>query len=135
MPVVVDASALAEVVLRTERAAVVEELIEDESLVAPDLIGAEVLSVIRRALLRGLVDRAAAERAVENLAGAPVRRMTTGPLVAAMWSLHANVTPYDASYVVLARMLGAPLVTLDERLIRAPGLQVVLCTPRVPRSG
>ncbi|MDN5748608.1 MAG: type II toxin-antitoxin system VapC family toxin [Pseudonocardia sp.] len=116
MPVVVDASALAEVVLRTERAAVVEELIEDESLVAPDLIGAEVLSV-------------------ENLVGAPVRRMTTGPLVAAMWSLHANVTPYDASYVVLARMLDAPLVTLDERLIRAPGLPVVLRTPRVPRSG
>lgn len=135
MPVVVDASALAEVVLRTERAAVVEELIEDESLVAPDLIGAEVLSVIRRALLRGLVDRAAAERAVENLVGAPVRRMTTGPLVAAMWSLHANVTPYDASYVVLARMLDAPLVTLDERLLRAPGLPVVLRTPRVPRSG
>lgn len=135
MPVVVDASALAEVVLRTERAAVVEELIEDESLVAPDLIGAEVLSVIRRALLQGLVDRAAAERAVENLVGAPVRRMTTGPLVAPMWSLHANVTPYDASYVVLARMLDAPLVTLDERLLRAPGLPVVLRTPRVPRSG
>jgi predicted nucleic acid-binding protein len=38
VPVVVDCSALAEVVLRSERAAAVEALFEGESLVAPDLI-------------------------------------------------------------------------------------------------
>lgn len=128
MPIVVDCSALAEVVLRSERAAAVEALLGDDVLVAPDLIGAEVLSVVRRALFRGLIDRAAADRAVENLVSAPVRRMTTEPLVRTMWVMHANVTPYDACYVALARVLAAPLVTLDERLTRAPDLGIELRT-------
>lgn len=46
MPIVVDGSALAEVVLRSERAAGVEALFADEVLVAPDPIGAEILSVV-----------------------------------------------------------------------------------------
>lgn len=129
MPVVVDCSALAEVVLRSERATAVEALLGDEILVAPDLIGAEVLSVVRRALFRGLIDRATADRAVEFLVSAPVRRMTTEPLVPSMWAMHANVTPYDACYVALARALAAPLVTLDERLTRAPDLGIELRTP------
>lgn len=128
MPIVVDCSALAEVVLRSERAAAVEALLGDDVLVAPDLIGAEVLSVVRRALFRGLIDRAVADRAVENLVSAPVRRMTTEPLVPSMWAMRANVTPYDACYVALARALAAPLVTLDERLTRAPDLGIELRT-------
>lgn len=128
MPIVVDGSALAEVVLRTERAAAVEALFEGEALVAPDVVGAEVLSVVRGMLLRGLVDTETADRAVRNLALAPVRRMTTEPLVAAIWSTRRNVTPYDATYVTLARLLDAPLLTLDRRLARAPGLGVRLLT-------
>lgn len=128
MTVVVDCSALAEVLLRSERAAGVEALLGDDMLVAPDLIDAEVLSVVRRALFRGLIDRAAADRAVENLVSAPVRRMTTEPLVPAMWAMSADVTPYDACYVALARALAAPLVTLDERLTRAPDLGIELRT-------
>lgn len=128
MTIVLDCSALAEVVLRSERAAAVEELIGDDALVAPDLIGSEVLSVVRRALFRGLVDRVTANRAVENLVSAPIRLMTTGPLVPAMWAMHGNVTPHDACYVALARALAAPLITLDERLARAPGLGIELRT-------
>jgi hypothetical protein len=40
----------------------------------------------------------------------------------------ANLTPYDACYVTLARNLGCPLVTGDRRLARAPGLGVPLIT-------
>lgn len=75
------------------------------------------------------VDTGIADRTVGNLADAPVRRMTTGPLVREMWSRSANVTAYDACYVALARLLDAPLVTLDERLARAPGLGVELRVP------
>lgn len=128
MPIVVDGSALAEVVLRSERAAGVEAQFEGEELCAPDIVNAEVLSVVRGLLLRGLVDREVAERAVANLATAPVRRMTTGALVAEIWSMHRNVTPYDACYVALARRLRAPLLTLDGRLARAPGLGVEVRT-------
>lgn len=123
-PVVIDGSALAEVVLRSERAAAVEAQFEGDDLFAPDIVNAEVLSVVRGLLLRGLIDHETAERAVTNLAAAPVRRMTTGGLVAEIWSLHRNVTPYDACYVALARRLGAPLLTLDRRLARAPKLGI-----------
>lgn len=55
---------------------------------------------------------------------APVRRMTTSGLITQIWSLRRNVTPYDACYVALAKRLPAPLLTLDLRLARAPGLGV-----------
>jgi len=32
-----------------------------------------------------------------------------------------NLTAYDASYVVIAELLGHPLVTCDGPLFRAPG--------------
>lgn len=48
-------------------------------------------------------------------------------MVVEAWALRHNLTPYDALYVVLARQLGATLVSTDERLKRAPnlGLQVL----------
>ena len=43
-----------------------------------------------------------------------------------VWQLRKNLTAYDAVYVALAEMLGAPLVTRDARLTRAPGLGAVI---------
>jgi len=129
VPIVVDASALAEVVLRSERAASVETLLDDDVIVAPDIIGAEVLAVVRGLLMRGRIDEEIAARSVDNLASAPVRRMTTEHLVRNVWSYRSNLTPYDATYVTLARAVGAPLVSLDARLARAPGLGVEVRCP------
>jgi predicted nucleic acid-binding protein len=36
------------------------------------------------------------------------------------WQLRDNFTAYDASYVALAEMLGATLVTTDTWMSRAP---------------
>jgi len=60
----------------------------------------------------------------------PIRRFTTSVLIGEMWSARHNLTPYDATYVVLARRAGAALLTLDKRLIQAPGLGVDLLTVR-----
>jgi len=38
-----------------------------------------------------------------------------------MWELRDNLTAYDASFVALAEVLGAPLVTTDARLAASPG--------------
>ena len=38
-----------------------------------------------------------------------------------VWALRPNLTAYDASYVALAEGLRAPLLTRDERLVRAAG--------------
>lgn len=130
MAIVIDASALTEVVTRSERAAQVEELFGDQPLIAPDLINSEVLSVLRGWLARSLIDLASAARAVHNLTIAPIRRFTTSVLIDEMWSTRHNLTPYDAAYVVLARRTGAALLTLDKRVTRAPALGVPLLTIR-----
>lgn len=51
----------------------------------------------------------------------PLMRHPVEPLVHRMWSLRANVTAYDASYVALAESLSLPLVTRDRRLSRSSG--------------
>ncbi len=49
---VIDASAAAEYLLRTPLGQTLDELVEDASLLAPALLDAEVLAVLRRALLQ-----------------------------------------------------------------------------------
>jgi predicted nucleic acid-binding protein len=46
-----------------------------------------------------------------------------------VWTLHPNVTAYDAAYVALAEELDLPLVTLDRRLSRAVGPTCRFVTP------
>jgi predicted nucleic acid-binding protein len=43
------------------------------------------------------------------------------PLAERAWQLRSNFTTYDATYVGLAELLGASMITLDTRLARAPG--------------
>ena len=131
MAIVIDASALAEVVVRSQRAGQVEEIIDRQPLIAPDLINSEVLSVLRGWLVRSLVDLPSAARAVHNLTTVPIRRFTTSTFIDEMWSTRHNLTPYDAAYVVLARRTGAALLTLDKRLMHAPALGIPLLT--IPR--
>lgn len=45
------------------------------------------------------------------------------------WRLRHNLSIYDASYVALAEVLDAELITLDPRIASAPG---VACTVRTP---
>ncbi len=133
--IVIDASALAEVVVRSERASQVEKLFVGQPLIAPDLINSEVLSVLRGWLTRSLIDHSCAARAVHNLASAPIRRFTTSSLIDEMWSTRHNLTPYDAAYVVLARRSDAALLTLGKRLMKAPALGISLLTIRQEKTG
>jgi predicted nucleic acid-binding protein len=45
------------------------------------------------------------------------------------WRLRQHTTIYDAAYVVLATVLDVPLLTLDRRLARAPGVTCEVLTP------
>jgi predicted nucleic acid-binding protein len=126
MPVVVDASALVELLVRTERAPAVAQAVGATDMVAPDVVNPEVLSALRRLERTGALTTRRAAQAVEDLMDAPVRRFSTRPLLAEAWALRANVVAAAACYVVLARTLRCPLVTADRRLSRAPGLGVPL---------
>lgn len=60
--------------------------------------------------------RAAA--ALTDLGDLPARRWPSEPLLPRMWQLRDYVTAYDASYVALAELLDAQLLTTDQRLAR-----------------
>ena len=128
MPVVVDASALVELLLRRERAPAVVQAVGGTQMVAPDVINPEVLWALRRRERRGTLRPDRARQAVEDLLDAPLRRFPTLELLPVVWPLRANVTSYDACYVALARELDCALVTADRKLSRAPGLGVPLLT-------
>jgi predicted nucleic acid-binding protein len=128
MPVVIDASALFELVVQSERAPAVAQAVGATDMVAPDVVNPEVLSILRRLERTGSLPAREAVQAVDDLMDAPVRRFSTLPLLAEAWMLPANVSAADACYVVLARILRCPLVTADRKLSRAPGLGVPLIT-------
>ena len=48
------------------------------------------------------------------------------------WDLRGNLTVHDATYVALAESLDVPLLTLDQRIARAPGIR---CDVQVPTRG
>jgi predicted nucleic acid-binding protein len=126
MPVVLDSSALVDVLIQEKRAAAVRQAVGNAEMVAPDVINCEVLSALRRLERIGELSADRARQAVDDLLGVPLRRFPTLTLLPAVWTLRAGVTPYDACYVVLARALDCPLVTADLRLSRATGLNVSL---------
>ena len=119
---VVDATCLFEVVADGALAETVRRrLAEDEGHAAPHVVDVEVLSVIRRHELLGSLDATAAAQAGDDLRLWPGERFGHTSLIPRAWELRRNVRGWDAFYVALAEALDATLLTLDERLSRAPG--------------
>jgi predicted nucleic acid-binding protein len=121
--IVLDASAVVELVLGSPRGATVRARIErpDESLHAPHLLDVEVASVLRRYQLSGELTAEEGREALADLAGLDIARYPHAPLLPRVWELRTAVTAYDAVYLALAEILEAPLLTLDRRLARARG--------------
>jgi predicted nucleic acid-binding protein len=123
---VVDASAAAEYLLRTPLGFKIADMIEGNFLLAPELLDVEVLSVLRRAVLRRQVNEQRALQAVEDLLDWPVDRISHRSLIWAAWQHRNNVSAYDSFYVAAARLSNAPLITADGSLARAPSLRIVV---------
>jgi len=88
---------------------------------APELFDVEVLSVLRKLLLRRDLLPARADEAVTDLRALRLVRHRHDALLSRTWDLRANITPYDGLYVALTETLGeqAALLTTDARLARA----------------
>ena len=65
----------------------------------------DVLSVLRRAVLNGVLEEARAEMAVEDLAHWPVDRISHRSLAVLAWRYHRNVSAYDGSIPVGGRIV------------------------------
>jgi predicted nucleic acid-binding protein len=121
--IVVDASALLELLLRTNKAPQLEALLltADEQLHAPHLIDVEVVQALRRLVLAKSLTRQRAELALEDLSHLVIERHAHPDLVQRAWQFRSAITIYDGVYVALAEALEAPLVTCDVKLARAHG--------------
>ena len=117
----VDASALVEFLLRTDRgrraAAVVTKPGVD--LHVPSLCDIEVASALR-GLVRGRrVTIGRAREALADYVDLPLMRHDHLGIVSRIFALRDNLSAYDAAYVALAEGLGARLLSGDERLVVA----------------
>ena len=121
---VIDASAATEYLLRTPLGLSVATAIEDASLIAPELLDVEVLSVLRRAVLHREITEQRAVLAIEDLVDWSIDRIPHKPLVWLAWQNRNNLSAYDAFYVAAARISDAPLLTADGPLSRAPKLGI-----------
>jgi predicted nucleic acid-binding protein len=121
--IVVDASAMLEVLLRTPAAKAVEKWLFDprQTLHAPHLLDIEVAQVIRRYSANGEIDSERGRASLADLADFPLHRYPHDFLLPRIWDLRNNLTAYDAAYVSLAEVLDAPLLTRDRRLAAAAG--------------
>lgn len=121
--IVVDASALLELLLQTPLGTRVEArlLRDDEEFHAPHLIDVEVTQALRRLVRAGEVSAHRAAEAIEDLVDLDLHRHAHLDFLTRAWKLRENVTAYDAMYVALAEALGATVVTCDTRLAKAPG--------------
>jgi predicted nucleic acid-binding protein len=121
--IVVDASALIEVLLRTLASTAVESHLfaPGQTLHAPHLLDIEVAQVIRKYAARREIDAERGRVALDDLGALRMQRYPHDFLLPRVWSLRNNVTAYDAVYIALAEALDAVLLTRDHRLAVAAG--------------
>ena len=118
--IVVDASALVDVLTRPTNAAQLRLVLAKSDLHAPAILDYEVVSGLRRRTLRLELSATRAQDALTDFEDLSICRW---PLLDGLrrrvFSLRDLFTAYDASYVALAEALDCPLVTRDLRLARA----------------
>lgn len=121
--IVLDASALLELILETEAGERVASRIRhaEVGLHVPHLADLEVAQTLRRYVREGEIRVDEATGALSVLRELDLERHGHEPFLDRIWALRSNVTAYDAAYVALAEALSAVLLTCDGPLARAPG--------------
>lgn len=109
---VCDASALVALVLDAgPEGRWVTETLSGRALAAPSLVAFESSNSIRRHELAGLVSSDQAAQAHADLLDLRVEHWPYQFLASRIWELRRNLTCYDASYIAVAELIGAPVVT------------------------
>jgi predicted nucleic acid-binding protein len=105
------------------------EALSGAELAAPSLLGFETANIVRRHEVAGLISADQAAQAHADLLNLAIETWPYELLAARAWQLRSNLSIYDASYVALAELLRATLVTLDRRIGRATGPRCAISTP------
>ncbi len=122
--VVIDASALTDLLLDGDLGRAVAARVSGHALHGPAHLDAEVLSALGRLHRAGELSEVAVVSRLERLATAPVTRHPVSGLLLGSWERRGNLRLADALYVELAEALGLSLVSTDARLM-GTGAEVV----------
>jgi predicted nucleic acid-binding protein len=115
---VIDASAVVDLVARTPRASAVGARLRGSVWHAPAHLDAEVLSALGRLERAGKLTAGEAADSLLLRSEIPIKRHPTTPLLLGAWTLRPAVRLVDGLCAELARQLGLPLITTDQRLAR-----------------
>lgn len=116
---VVDASALAAVLFAEPEAELIAGRLEGGRLAAPSLLDFELANVCLIKIRRQPSQREALRAAFRLAQRLRIESVTVDHGAALDIAEATGLTAYDASYLWLARTLGAELVTLDRKLAAA----------------
>jgi predicted nucleic acid-binding protein len=119
-----DASALVAMLLGHEGSDEARRTLANDSVCAPELIDAEVLSALARCERDGELPPTRARALVGMLSCVAIRRIPHKVLLTGAWKRRGNLSLHDAMYVALAARLGGRVLTKDRRMASAPGLDV-----------
>lgn len=118
--IVLDASALVDVVLTQSTAGWVLDRLADDEICAPVHQPAEVLSAVARLQRAGVIDTSAASAALSEAAALGQELVAiSGAHLRRALQLGEGVRVLDGLYVALAEERSCPLVTTDRRLARS----------------
>jgi predicted nucleic acid-binding protein len=124
--VVVDASAMVDLLLDNELGGAVRQRLAGHALHAPAHLDAEVLSALGRLHRAGDLEAEDVEARLRNLVAAPIQRHNVNDLLIGAWSRRHQLRLVDAWYVQLAVLRDLPLVATDRRLRVVPSVDVVV---------
>ena len=117
--IVVDASAMIDLLNRAPNADRIEALLEDD-VCAPDSIVPEVIRSLSR---QSLADPLAHMR-FELFSSFEIQFLPSWPYARRIWELRRSVSAYDACYVAVAEALECAVLTTDARLAGSNGARV-----------
>lgn len=123
--IVADASVLVELVVDGRHARGADALLtryaaskETMLVTAPHGL-VEAANALRKLVFRSALSAEQAQNAVDELGALDVALDTAPARLARIWALRDRMSAYDAAYAAAAEALRSPLVSVDERLLRA----------------
>ena len=114
----VDASSLINLLVFPENYTNYRDVFADD-LIAPAILVPEFLNGIRKLSTRKRISTNLANRIVSRFEGLQIELFTMTSNRRELWTMTKNLSPYDATYVLLAQKSQTPLITSDARMAKA----------------